>query len=107
MRRIIRWAGWVSLAIASMALVFSLAVVVGRALADSGAGRSLRSALTTSSDANGSCPMSGGLGRSSVQPSQAGPEESVAGSEAPTPTDEEILIDPSLPVPPERSLSCH
>jgi hypothetical protein len=107
MRRIIRWAGWVSLAVASMALVFSLAIVVGRVVAASSVGVSLRNSLAASNDTGSSCPMSRGFAQGPVESAPAAPKESVAGSEKPTPTDEEILADPSLPVPPGRSLSCH
>jgi hypothetical protein len=107
MRRIIRWAGWISLAVVSMALVFSLAVVAGRAIAATGVGRSLRSSLAVSSDTRNGCPMSQGFAQGGVESAPTAPAQPVAGSEKPTPTDKEILADPSLPVPPGRSFSCH
>jgi hypothetical protein len=51
--------------------------------------------------------MSRGYAQGPAESVPTAPEGALSGSETPTPTDEEILADPSLPVPPGRSLSCH
>jgi hypothetical protein len=116
MVRIIRWAGWVSLAVASMALVFSLAIVAGRALAASGVARSVGCSMGAAPAAFGgafsnafggaktTCPMAGGTAQDGDQASAVAP--AVPGTQ-PTPSDAEILADPNLPVPPGQTFSCH
>ena len=123
MQRSVRWIVWTSLAVASMTLVFGLAILVGRAVAASrlsGApvtptlpvAASSSCPLVTSricGDAGSDCPVYQGDAR----PTTGAVETETSLVEAqgptlrPTPTDLEILLDPSLPVPPGRTLSCH